>query len=107
MDSKPDIKKKIRMAIADAENDKKVAYVKAQVGSDIVHVRCEDQNQAKKLANTSIGHEISKDILDGEEENEYYQDREETRLESSSEIAHQIVESWETLSLEETTKKIT
>ena len=33
------------------------------------------QIKAKKLA--SISHEISKDILDGEEK-EYYQDREET-----------------------------
>ena len=68
VDSLPDIKRKIRAAI----DDEKVAYVDARVGYDVVHVRCEDKNQAKKLAEASIGQEISKDILVGEEEKDYH-----------------------------------
>ena len=63
-----DIKRQIRAAI----DDEKVAYVDARIGYDVVHVRCEDQTQAKKLANASIGLEISKDILEGEEEKDYH-----------------------------------
>ena len=68
VDSLPDIKKKIKAAI----DDEKVAYVDARVGYDVVHVRCQDQNQARKLANSSIGSEISKEILAGEEEKDYH-----------------------------------
>ena len=50
VDSVPDVKKKIRAAI----DDEKVAYVDAKVGYDVVHVRCEDETQARKLANASI-----------------------------------------------------
>jgi len=68
IDSLPDIKKKIRAAI----DDEKVAYVDAKIGYDVVHVRCEDQTQAKKLASAQIGSEISKEILKDSEEKEYH-----------------------------------
>ena len=68
IDSVPDIKKKIRAAI----DDEKVAYVDAKVGYDVVHVRCEDETQARKLANASIGSEISKEILKDKEESDYH-----------------------------------
>ena len=77
--SVPELKKQIRAAI----DGEKVAYVDARVGYDVVHVRCEDTSQAEKLANVSIGLEVSKDILKNEEETEYHlkaaKDRNEKR----------------------------
>ena len=77
--SVPEIKKQIRAAI----DGEKVAYVDARVGYDVVHVRCEDANQANKLANAAIGVEVSKDVLKDEEEKEYHlkaaKDRSEKR----------------------------
>ena len=68
IDNVQEFKKMIKTALG----DEKVGYIDAKVGQKTAFVRCEDSEQAKKLAETSVVGIACKEILKGQEEKDYH-----------------------------------
>jgi len=75
-----DFKKDIKSAL----EGEKVSYVDAKIGYSIAFVRCEDENQAKKLEKSTLINAVEKNILQGQEEKDYHVKVAKDRLEKRS-----------------------
>jgi len=71
--------KKLKQKIRDLLGGEAVGYVDARVGAPVVHVRCKDEQQAKKLASVPAQEGWRWDKIQGEEEEKYWKKIEDDR----------------------------